>query len=181
MMSLSAHSQSYRTALGLRAGTELGLTVQQRLFNQATIEGILTTNRYRWQIQGLAEYHRPFIGKRFNLYLGAGPHWGNELGYGNYWGITPVAGIELTLFKLAISYDYKPSINLDGGSSYVFHDSGLSVRMVLIRQKRKQPIRDLIHNSKENTSSKNKKSKKKEDKKTDSKHTHWWKNMFRKN
>lgn len=83
-------AQSYVTAAGLRAGTELGLTIQQRVHKTGTIEGIATTNRYRWQVQTLYEYHRRFLGKRFNYYIGIGPHFGDEKGYGNYWGITPV-------------------------------------------------------------------------------------------
>jgi hypothetical protein len=146
--SATMQSQSYRTALGVRAGTELGLTLQQKAFEKTTVEGILTTNRYRWQAQGLFEYHRPVLGKRINVYLGAGPHFGNEKGYGSYWGITPIAGVEITLMKFVISYDYKPSININGGSGYVFHDSGLSVRMVLLRKKRKTPIKDFFEDIK---------------------------------
>jgi len=80
----NAYGQSYVTALGLRAGTELGVTMQQRLFRTNTLEGIATTNRYRWQVQTLLEHHKRFIGKRFNYYIGIGPHYGNEKGYGNY-------------------------------------------------------------------------------------------------
>lgn len=148
MIPTSVCAQTYRTAAGIRAGTELGLTVQQKFIGTSTIEGILTTNRYRWQAQGLFEYHRRFVGKRFNVYLGVGPHAGNERGYGNYWGITPIAGIEITLLKFTISYDYKPSININGGSTFVFHDSGLSVRMVIIRQKPKTPIKDFFEKMK---------------------------------
>lgn len=150
LVPFGAKAQAYRTALGVRAGTELGLTLQQRVIEKATIEGIVTTNRYRWQAQGLFEYHRPVLGKRVNVYLGAGPHFGNEKGYGDYWGITPVAGVEITLLKFVISYDYKPSFNLGGGSTYLFHDSGISVRMVLIKQKRKTPIKDFFEKTKRN-------------------------------
>lgn len=144
LLSHEGLSQTYRTAAGLRAGTEIGLTVQQKLIGTSSIEAILTTNRYRWQAQGLFEYHRRVFGKRFNAYIGVGPHFGSERGYGDYWGVTPIAGVEITLLKFVISYDYKPSINLYGGSTYVFHDSGLSIRMVLIRQKKKTPIKDFF-------------------------------------
>lgn len=137
-------AQSYVTAAGLRAGTELGITVQQRMYKTTTLEAIATTNRYRWQVQTLYEYHRKFLGKRFNYYIGIGPHFGNEKGYGNYWGITPITGVEATLAGLCISWDYKPSLNMGGGSSLFFHDSGLSLRYVFIKQPRKRPFRDLI-------------------------------------
>lgn len=148
MFSSIVSAQSYRTALGVRAGTELGLTLQQKVIANSTVEAILTTNRYRWQAQGLFEYHRPILGKRFNVYMGAGPHFGNEKGYGDYWGITPIAGIEMTMMRFVISYDYKPSININGGSGYVFHDSGISVRMVLIKRKKKTPIKDFFEDIK---------------------------------
>jgi hypothetical protein len=134
--------QAYITSGGVRMGTELGLTIQQKIPGTNTIEGIITTNKYRWQIQGLFEHHRRLIGKRLNYYYGIGPHWGDEKAYGKYFGITPISGVEFTIAKLTISYDYKPSINIKGGSSFIFHDSGLSIRAVLIRKTRKHPIKD---------------------------------------
>jgi hypothetical protein len=137
-----ANGQAYITSGGIRFGTELGLTIQQKIPGTNTIEGIVTTNKYRWQVQGLFEHHRRLLGKRLNYYYGIGPHWGDEKAYGKYFGITPVTGVEFTIAKLTISYDYKPSFNIKGGSSFIFHDSGLSVRAVIIRKTRKHPIKD---------------------------------------
>jgi hypothetical protein len=139
-------AQAYITSGGIRLGTELGLTIQQKIPGTNTIEGIVTTNKYRWQIQGLFEHHRRLIGKRLNYYYGIGPHWGSEKAYGKYFGITPITGLEFTIAKLTISYDYKPSFNIIGGSSFIFHDSGLSVRAVIIRKTRKHPIKDWFEN-----------------------------------
>lgn len=132
-----ADAQTYFTSAGLRAGTELGITVQQKIWKTGTIESIVTTNRNRWQVQALVEYHRRFIGRRWNVYMGLGPHFGEEKGFGHYYGITPITGVELTISGFTFSYDYKPSFNFNGTDAFVFHDSGLSVRMVLIKEKRK--------------------------------------------
>jgi hypothetical protein len=130
-------SQTYFTSVGLRAGTELGITWQQKLWKTGTLESIATTNRNRWQVQSLVEYHRRFLGRRLNYYIGIGPHFGEEKGQGHYYGITPITGVEMTLAGLTLSWDYKPSFNLKGTDAFIFHDSGFSIRMVLIKQRKK--------------------------------------------
>jgi hypothetical protein len=135
--SISLSAQKYITALGIRAGTDLGISLQQRLPATFTAEGIVQSNRYRWSITALAQYHKKVIGKRINFYLGGGLHWGDEQGYGSFWGITPIIGSEVTLARMVISWDYKPALNYEGGSSLIFHDSGVSVRYVLIKKKNK--------------------------------------------
>lgn len=130
-----AKAQSYRTAAGLRVGSEVGFTIQQRLWKTGTVEGILTTNKNRWQMQGLVEYHRRIIGKRINSYIGVGPHYGELHDGGSYAGITPIFGFEITFFGLNFSYDYKPSFNVFHGKQALYHDNGLSVRVIIIKQK----------------------------------------------
>ena len=146
------NAQSYITSLGLRAGTEIGITIQQRLFKRNTLELILETNRYRWCTTALIENHNRFIGKRVNFYTGAGGHYGEERAYGKYYGVTPIVGIEATIAGLTISWDYKPSINLFGGSTYVFHDSGLSIRHVIIKQPKKHFFKNLFKKKKSKNS-----------------------------
>lgn len=136
-------AQTYFTSAGLRAGTELGLTVQQRIWRTGTIEMIATTNRSRWQLQALCEYHRRFIGRRINYYIGIGPHFGEEKGEGQYYGITPITGLEFTIAGLTLSWDYKPSFNLAGTDALIFHDSGLSIRMVIFKE-RKRSLKEIL-------------------------------------
>jgi hypothetical protein len=143
-------AQSYITSVGLRAGTEIGITIQQRLIKRNTLELILETNRYRWCTAALFENHNRFIGKRINFYMGAGPHYGEEKGFGKYYGATPIVGVEATIAGLTVSWDYKPSINLYGGSTYIFHDSGLSVRHVIIKQPKKHFFKNLFKRKKKN-------------------------------
>jgi hypothetical protein len=140
---MAASAQTYFTAAGLRAGTELGLTIQQKIWRTGSLEAIVTTNRSRWQMQALVEHHRRFLGRRLNYYIGIGPHFGEEKGFGHYYGITPITGIEFTFAGLTMSWDYKPSLNLAGTDALIFHDSGFSIRMVLIKE-RKRSLKEIL-------------------------------------
>lgn len=137
-------AQTYRTAAGVRFGTEIGLSIQQRLWETGTIEGIVTSNKNRWQAQALVQYHRRVIGRRINSYFGVGPHYGELINGGSYAGITPIFGFEMTFFGLNLSYDYKPSFNVFHGSALLYHDTGLTVRVILLKQKRNGVLRDLF-------------------------------------
>ncbi len=41
---IQMNAQKYRTAVGARIGTHFGLSVQQKVFEKSTIEGIFLTN-----------------------------------------------------------------------------------------------------------------------------------------
>jgi hypothetical protein len=140
-----AGAQTYRTAVGLRVGTEFGLTIQQKIWNTVTAEGILTTNQDRWQSQAIIEYHSKIIGRRINMVTGIGPHYGESTDQGSYAGITPIFGFEATLFGFNFTYDYKPSFNVFHGQQRIYHDSGLSIRVVLLKEKKSGAIRDLFN------------------------------------
>ncbi|MBK8566612.1 MAG: hypothetical protein IPN76_25600 [Saprospiraceae bacterium] len=138
-----ATAQSYVTAGGLRLGTDWGLTLQQRVLEHVTVEGIVQKSfqRDEFMVTGLVERHYKLLFKGLNLYMGAGLHkgWNNQPstfenpnGYKNPFGITGVGGLELTIARLNLSYDFKPAINLVGGERTVYVQSGLSLRYVLI-------------------------------------------------
>ena len=67
--------QSYTTAGGIRLGTEVGLTLQQRVAKRLTVEGILqqsvgnSAERDEFVITALLEKHNPIISKRLNVYM----------------------------------------------------------------------------------------------------------------
>ena len=145
LWAMQSNAQTYFTAFGLRAGTELGFTLQQKAWKTGTVEAIVTTNRFRWQMQGIVEYHRRFIGRRFNVYMGMGPHYGEIIGGGSYAGITPIVGMEITAFGLNFSYDYKPSFNVFHGQDVIYHDSGLSIRLILIKEKKNKWLKNLFN------------------------------------
>lgn len=141
-------AQSYDTSLGLRLGTDWGITVQHRIFNKTTLEGIIQSSLQREEamVTLMGEQHFPVISRRFNLYYGGGLHKGwisetnTETGalYRDPFGITFIGGLEITLARLNISYDFKPSINLVGGAKTIYTQTGLSVRYVLDKRTAKE-------------------------------------------
>jgi hypothetical protein len=141
---LSAKAQSYNTAAGLRLGTDWGLTVKQRVYDNITGEFIVQSSLFRDEtmLTLLATQHQRMIGKRFNIYYGGGIHkgWlpssfeGSEIR--DPFGIDFIGGIDLTIAGINISYDLKPGLNLVGGQSTIFLQSGLSARYVFIKNER---------------------------------------------
>lgn len=160
-LSGNVFSQRYGTAAGLRLGNSqlsrtFGLTVQQRIVDRVTVEGILQSDFSRnTTLSILGKKHSPIISKRFNYYYGGGIAFGNEESFvknnetmqidhtfGNSTvGVDLIAGIELTVANAVISLDYKPNINLAGRSEFYRGQVGISARTVLVKskeQKRKQ-------------------------------------------
>jgi hypothetical protein len=154
-------SQRYGTTAGLRFGNSqlsrtVGLTVQQRIVDRVTLEGILQSDFSRnTTLSILGKKHSPIISKRFNYYYGTGIAFGNEESfvkneetkqiehtYGNSTiGVELIVGIELTVANAVISLDYKPNINLAGRTEFYRGQVGISARTVLVKskeQKRKQ-------------------------------------------
>ena len=138
-------AQSYNTTLGLRMGTDWGLTVQQRILKRITIEGIIQSSARRDEavISLLLEKHMPVLTRRFNIYYGAGLHKGwieqplrAEDAIPNPFGLSLIAGGEMTLLRLNLSYDIKPVINFTGGTSSMYFQSGISIRYVLNKKKK---------------------------------------------
>lgn len=143
-----AYSQAYITAFGFRAGSDYGLTLNQRVFNtKSTVEAIVQTSKYKYSGTILFEQHHKMAGKRLNFFYGVGGHKGKDLAYGKFYGVTPIVGVELTLARMNITLDYKPAINIEG-SEWVYHDSGFSIRYVLIKQPRKHILRNIFKKKK---------------------------------
>lgn len=139
-------AQRYGTAVGMRLGTDWGLTVQQRLTKRITIEGIAQSSLQREEVllTGLIQKHNPILGRRLNLYLGGGLHKGwinapadQETGAvpEDPFGVTLVGGIEFSLGRINVGYDLKPAINIRGGEQNFYTQSGISLRYVLIKDK----------------------------------------------
>ncbi len=146
--SLSLSAQKYRTAVGVRLGNSFGLTAQQKVFKDLTIEGILQTslgNQDHGRVTVLLEQHQKILGRRLNVYFGAGIHQGwlanranEELDRRADSGITGVAGIEITLGRLNLSLDYKPIFNVFDGDRFYRGQSALSMRYVFVKAKKKK-------------------------------------------
>ena len=139
-------AQGYTTALGLRAGTEIGLTLQQQVWPGVTMEGILqrqmkTEETY---VTLLAEKHQKLLFRKFNLVLGGGVHkgWnttgGDERITEDPAGVTGILGLGLTVGRINVGWDTKPAFNIVGGERFVDFQTAVSVRYVLVPQKKKR-------------------------------------------
>lgn len=143
--SLLAHSQRYITAMGIRMGTDMGITLQQRLLSHTTIEGIFTTSAVTNTSTGtvLLQLHNPLITKSLNFYVGGGFHnrWVHEEG-GNRLslrGVTGIAGAELTLGRINLAWDFKPVYHLNTTEGQYETETAISLRYILVKKgKRKK-------------------------------------------
>ncbi|SEP56339.1 hypothetical protein [Neolewinella agarilytica] len=140
-------AQSYDASLGLRLGTDWGATAQIRVpqvHKNFVLEGILQSSLQRDEgsFTLLGKQHRPLLSRRLNLFYGAGVHagWNNELDketgeeIGGPVGIDGVVGIEATFAGFNLSYDFKPAINVGGGSSLLYAQTGISIRYVIAKR-----------------------------------------------
>ena len=143
--------QHYGNSLGLRLGNNdlgrnVGVTFQQKITKRGTLEGIFQSDfSTNTTAHLLYEFHRPLISKRLNYYYGAGVSFGNEESfvkddsrkeiihtYGNStMGADMILGLELTLLRTVIAFDYKPNFNIAGREEFFRGQAGFSVRMVL--------------------------------------------------
>ena len=68
LCAVPASAQRYRTAAGIRIGSEqVGFTIQQRILPKTTLEGLLMVGSREVTGTVLAEQHFPMLGKRFNF------------------------------------------------------------------------------------------------------------------
>ena len=137
-------AQSYNTALGMRLGTDYGVSVKQRIAKKTSLEAIIQSSlqREEAQVTLLGEQHLPLISRRFNVYAGGGLHkgWVTREGtesnpvYKDPFGLSLIAGIEFTLGRLNVSYDFKPAVNLTGGRHTIYSQTGVSLRYVVAKR-----------------------------------------------
>jgi hypothetical protein len=126
--------------MGLRMGSDFGVTLQQKIFGHLTIEGMMTSSPVTNQSTGtiLVEMHNPLLSKRFNFYLGAGLH--------NRWlrdseeqrlsrrGVSAVAGAEMTLGRINLAWDYKPVFHLNTQTQPFESETAVSLRYVFVKK-----------------------------------------------
>lgn len=136
-------AQSYDTALGMRLGTDWGMTIKQRVAKKTTIEALLQSSLQREEvlITLMGEQHFPVLSRRLNIYYGGGLHkgWINEsdadlVPYKDPFGVTFIGGIEMSLGRLNISYDFKPAINISGGQENFYTQTGISLRYIIVKR-----------------------------------------------
>ena len=146
-----AAAQSYITAGGIRIGNNFGLTLQQRVFENFTLEAIAQANKTSYSATLLGEMHRKLLWqKRFNYYFGGGGHYGGYRKATNntdaIYGVTGIVGAEGTFGGWNVSIDYKPTYHLAHATNepMVAHDFGLSIRFVIIKQNKKNFFKDIL-------------------------------------
>ena len=135
-----AQAQVYRTAAGIRLdGERLGLTLQQKVFEKSTIEGIFAVGTREVSATALYEWHRPILGRRFNYYLGAGGHIGNLKDRGVFTGVDGILGIEYKVNGLPVllSADIKPAFHFNH-DDWIALSTGISIRYVILAEKKKK-------------------------------------------
>lgn len=133
-------AQVYRTAAGVRLdGDVFGVSVQQKLYDQATVEGIFAVSAREYSGTVLYEWHRPILGKRFNYYLGAGGHVGNLKDHGAFGGVDLIGGIEYKINGLPflLSTDIKPALHFNH-EDWTDFSTGVSIRYVIVKEKKKK-------------------------------------------
>ncbi len=138
-------AQTYNTAIGLRMGSGIGLSVKQRVGNKFTLEGIVNNRFKQDQVTAtiLGERHFPILFKRFNVYTGLGAHKGwytadtTDEG-GNViedpYGISFIGGAEVSIGRFNVSYDYKPAFNIKGGTKAFTGESSLTLRYIIVKR-----------------------------------------------
>ncbi len=142
--------QSYFSTGGIRLGTDYGLSFKQRILKKTTVEGILFSTDNGKSNLGfaiVATKHKPILTRNFNIFYGAGltKHWTyteKEEGTFKYhkWGIPIQAGLEFTIGRINLSWDYTPILYFSGlayaANGPAFSSlKGLSVRYVFINKK----------------------------------------------
>ncbi len=142
--------QSYFMTGGIRLGTDYGLTFKQRILKRTTVEAILFSNDNGKSNLGfslMAANHKPILTRNFNLFYGTGLTWQSEqyeseagVIRNSKLGIPIQAGIELTVGRINLSWDFTPilyiSTNSNGSKGPLFNSlKGLSVRYVFLNKK----------------------------------------------
>lgn len=134
----ASQAQKYRTAAGIRlGGDQFGATVQQRIAEKSTLEGIALVGSREYSGTVLYQRHWPFLGKRFNYYLGGGGHIGNLKDYGVFTGLDAIVGVEYKIngLPLLLSADVKPALHFNH-EDWVNLATGISIRYVLVPEKK---------------------------------------------
>lgn len=138
---LPAMAQRYKTAAGLRIGSdEFGFTIQQKILEKTTLEGLVTASPREITATILGEQHFPMLGQRFNYYLGGGAHGGRLKDYGAIYGVDAIVGLEYKVNGLPflLSADLKPAIHFRH-EEWFNMGGAFSIRYVIIKEKPPTP------------------------------------------
>jgi hypothetical protein len=139
-LSNTSKAQLYKSALGLRLGPANGITFKTFIKSKAAFEGIATFRNDGLGLTGLYEVHgRAFNSRDFNWFIGGGGHvyvWGEKRpkyldnNRSMILGVDGILGLEAKIrnIPLAISLDWKPSINIINYGGFSNDEIAFSVR-----------------------------------------------------
>jgi len=141
-VTVGAHAQSYKSAIGLRLGDPTGVTFKTFISKTNAIELILGTGYWgnNLAFAGYYQWQNP-TGWTPNLdwFAGPGAHIGfwnqtyqDEHAAGILIGIDGVVGLEYTLEDIPLNFAFGvgPSIQLTHGPDPFYWNGGLSVRYI---------------------------------------------------
>ena len=140
LLPLSMSAQGYGTAAGVRIGDGIGITFQQQVALNTSIEAILQRKFANSDatLSLLYEKHQNVLTRGLNIYAGGGVYYtwiendANAIVQPkNAFGVSPIAGAELTIGSFNVAFDFKPNIKLTGSGTGFQMQSALSVRYVL--------------------------------------------------
>lgn len=145
-------AQQGQTGVGLRLGTDPGITVKHFVRENGAIEGILHTGYRGLMITGLYEWHTPISSAPgLKFYAGLGAHLGAFDHYRRYYyyhgnhydvvvaerrgasvGPDGIIGLEydFTEIPLNLGLDIKPAIDFHEDHVHTYVDGALSVRVL---------------------------------------------------
>jgi hypothetical protein len=154
----AAYAQKYRTAAGLRLGKEnFGITIQQKIFEKTTLEGLGIARNREVSATLLAEQHFRILGPSLNYYFGAGGHVGNHKDNGAFGGIDAIAGIEykVALTPFVLSVDFKPTVEFNS-DDWARFPTAISVRYIILKEKNTGFLNGVFGGDKERSKRKDK-------------------------
>ena len=137
LLPIFANAQGYNTGVGIRLGRSAGLSLAQRVSPRHSVE-LLAANRFgtdAFTLTAIGRRHLPILLKQTNLFVGAGLHkgWGyeDEGERANPFGITGQVGLELSVKRATVAFDFLPQVHLSGRVVPVSFGSALTLRYVL--------------------------------------------------
>lgn len=116
LSSSTIFAQGYGTAIGVRLGDGLGITLKQQIALRHTAELIAQRESKSSTISLLGMRHINLITRNINFYAGLGAHYTtydkveNE---NSRYGISGIVGFELNFGSVNVSADYKPRVNFN--------------------------------------------------------------------
>ena len=148
-----ARAQKYRTAAGVRLGkNNTGLTVQHKIWEHVTLEGLVLAGPREFSGTVLLQRHFGILGPSLNYYLGAGAHLGRQQNTGPFGGLDVIIGAEykLPFSRFVLSLDLKPTLEFGLGpaADQSRFPTAFSVRYIFVKERKDGLFRRLFKKGK---------------------------------